>query len=196
MTTPFEKYLSVAAPIKGIREFSSMVSSKITQLRSERTKKIYNYVHTEIVGLVDKMDFPHFESVIKSLSRLYRSKIDIDEGLLEMRKYIDEILTNKPAEQSDDDDDDVDGSEYEIEDETYSPSKPTRLDTEPEHSPLSEDPKTPTHKLTAAKKAAKAKGSPQKSKRSASLGRKTANHVVDKAAMVKMLQDAINSEKK
>ena len=113
----FTKYLSVVAPIKGIREFSSMVSSKITQLRSERTKKIYNYVHTEIVGLVDKMDFPHFESVIKSLSRLYRSKIDIDEGLLEMRKYIDEILTNKPAEQSDDDDD-VDGSEYETEDET------------------------------------------------------------------------------
>lgn len=201
MATPaFTKYQSAVATIKGVREFSNMVNSKITQLRSERTKTLYNYVHTEIVPLVDKMRFPYFESVIKSLSRLYRSKIDLDEGLKEMRSYIDEILTDTPAHPDEKTDEEV--SEYEneteSEDEQYSPAKQNSshaprpsINTEPEHSPSSEDPKTPTHRIAEKKGKAKV----EKKSAQPDVGRKSSKHVVNKADMVKMLQDALNDKK-
>lgn len=108
----------------GLKEFNSMVSSKITQLRSERTKTVYNYFHNSVLPTMSKVEPKVFKAIVKSLSQVYRNKdIDVDDVI----SQINGLISGRPSIN------------------THTPS-PSRNIIEPEV------PESPSHKITEEKK--------------------------------------------
>jgi hypothetical protein len=77
---------------KGLKEFNSMISSKLTQLRSERTKKLYVFFHQQILPRIETLDKKTFNNVCRVLSICYRnSKFDVDETIAKIPDIINEM---------------------------------------------------------------------------------------------------------
>ena len=132
--------------IRAIKELQSMLSSKITTIRSDRTKTIYNYFYAEILPLIEKATTAQYTTIIKTFSKLYRStKVPADIGIQQMKGYVDEIMNETDAEQTDSEcecDSDTDGHEEEQ----------PHIDTKQDRSLSPENPETPTHAKIASKK--------------------------------------------
>ena len=66
----------------GMKELNNMLSSKITQLRSERNKAIYQYFHNSVLPAMSVIEPKIFKAIVKSLSQVYRNKdIDVNDAI-------------------------------------------------------------------------------------------------------------------
>lgn len=109
----------------GLKEFNNMASSKITQLRSERTKAIYQYFHESVLPAMSVVEPKIFKAIVKSLSQVYRNKdIDVEDAI----GQIEPLLRGTPH----------------IDTRTPSPSRPDP-----------EIPESPSHKIAEKKKMTK-----------------------------------------
>lgn len=79
----------------GLKEFNNMVMSKITQLRSERTKTIYQYFHNSILPAMSVLEPKMFKAIVKSLSQVYRNKdIDVEDTISQIEPL---LVGGKPS---------------------------------------------------------------------------------------------------
>lgn len=126
---------------KGLKEFNSMLSSKLSQLRSERTKKLYVFFHQQILPRIETLDKKTFNNVCRVLSMCYRnSKLDVDEAIAQIPDIINGIQTEVKDEKVD--------------------VPPLGISIESKISPITEEyPPSPTHKNTELKKKSIAKKS-------------------------------------
>lgn len=112
----------------GMKELNNMLSSKITQLRSERTKAIYQYFHNSVLPAMSVIEPKIFKAIVKSLSQVYRNKnIDVDDAI----GQIEPLLS---------------GGTLTIDTKTPSPSH---------NIPDPEIPESPSHKIAEKKKMTK-----------------------------------------
>jgi hypothetical protein len=117
------EYLS---KIKGIKQLQNLLVCSPTQIRSERNKTIYNIFHNQIKTQYEKMDTKTFESIIKALSKIYRTK-DID--ITEFETKIESFLKNVQNPVKQEIVKDVEESEKEVEEvkeEEKSPKSPKK----------------------------------------------------------------------
>jgi hypothetical protein len=82
-----------------LKEFNNMISSKPSQLRNERTKKVHAYFHSTILPLIDVLDSRDYRTVVKNLSKVYRdNKIDIDDAFSHINNSLKEMnVSQKPT---------------------------------------------------------------------------------------------------
>ena len=126
MTDLFKSYLETYSV--GTKELNGMLSSKITQLRAERTKVLYNYFHESILPAMTVIEPKVFKQIVKSMSQIYRNKdIDVEDCI----SQIDPLLTGKHID-------------------TRSPSPARAV-------PNAQVPESPSHAVMEKKKALKAK---------------------------------------
>ena len=111
----------------GMKEFNGMASSKLTQLRSDRTKAIYQYFHNSVLPAMSVIEPKIFKAIVKSLSQVYRNKdIDVEETI----GQIEPLLVG-------------DGKPRRIDTHTPSPSY---------NIPDPQVPESPSHKVSEKKK--------------------------------------------
>jgi len=114
----------------GLKEFNSMISAKKTQLRSDRTKMIYQYFHDMVLPAMVSVEPKIFKAIIKSLSQAYRNKnIDVNDVF----SQIEPLLKSG-------------GSKPKLTINTKSPS-PRKVEAEV--------PESPSHKISEKKKVQK-----------------------------------------
>lgn len=82
--TALQKHLD--KNIRGIKEFNAFLSSNPNQLRNPNNKKLYEYFHKNIIRFVDE---PYYSSIVKFLSKAYRSKMDADRSI----QFLEEAIT-------------------------------------------------------------------------------------------------------
>lgn len=136
----FQKHLE--KNIKGVKELSNFLASKKSQLRNENNIKIYEYFHAKILPLVDE---PYYASIVKFLSKAYRSKASADDVI----KQIDDALAelkNQPQ---------LDTESEEV--EMITPQPVVTTPRNKSNSPIKVEPTTPTHAVVEKKKKAKPK---------------------------------------
>lgn len=62
---------------KGLREVNNLFQAKSSQIRSEKNKQIHDCFFTDVLPQINNTDSKKYNSVIKSLSKIYRNK-DVD----------------------------------------------------------------------------------------------------------------------
>lgn len=128
--TSFKTYLDTY--YVGMKELNSMLSSRITQLRSNRTKTIYQYFHNSILPAMSVIDPKIFKAIVKSLSQLYRNKdIDVEETLVQIEPLL------------------IGGGLPSIPEHKTHPTIDTTVS---KHIPEKEVPESPSHKVVQRKK--------------------------------------------
>ena len=82
----------------GLKEFNGMASSKPTQLRSERTKEIYQYFHNSVLPAMSVVEPKTYKQIVKSLSQVYRNKsIDVGEAISQIDPLLSGSKITTPA---------------------------------------------------------------------------------------------------
>lgn len=84
--------------IKGIKELTRLLTSRPTQLRSDRNIKIYEYFYSMLLPLVDE---DYYVPAVKMLSQIYRNnKVDVDNYLCNITEAIEAFKRDEPADVS------------------------------------------------------------------------------------------------
>lgn len=87
MTALFQKYISEHS--RGLKELNNMLSCKPTQLRSERTIKVYTFFHSKVLPLIDTMPSKSIQMICRALSMVYRSRgSSVEDALAHIDKYL------------------------------------------------------------------------------------------------------------
>ena len=87
MSDLFKNYLNSYSV--GLKSFNSTMASKPTQLRSERTKQLYDFFHTSVLPAINTVNPKIYKQIIKSLSITCRNKdVDLEDVISQIRPLL------------------------------------------------------------------------------------------------------------